>query len=118
MRSSSIRVEQSRRPLVARDAFTIIIPTLIGVLWAFIAVDLTFVLEIDWFSTPHGIIAIIAYAIQLVLFWPAALFVVAARALPLIGWQPGWFGLSLITAACGGFPGFIVGLMAFSWSRR
>ncbi len=114
-----MRAERSQsRTVTIRDALSVVIPTMIGVIWAVIAVDLTFLLEIDWLATPHGAVAIIAYVIQVILFWPSALFFLTMRALPVIGWQPGWFGLSLLTTACGGVPGAFIGLAVFSWSRR
>lgn len=107
-----------RRPLTTHDALALLVPIVIGVVWAFIAVDLTFLLEIDWQATPHSLVAAIAYALQFVLFWPSAIFTLAARGMPLIGWQPGWVGLSFLVAVCGGVPGAVVGLVVFSWSRR
>ncbi len=118
MRSTSVKVARVRRPITSRHWTNLLLPIAIGLLWAFIAVDATFLLEIDWLTAPHGAAALIAYVIQAVLFWPSAIFTLATRALPLIGWQPGWFGLSLLTAVCGGIPGAFVGLIAFSWSRR
>ena len=119
MRSAPVRGKQFRsRAMTISDALTVVIPTMIGVIWAVIAVDLTFLLEIDWLAAPHGVVAVIAYVIQVIVFWPSALFFLAVRALPVIGWQPGWFGLSLLTVACGGVPGAFVGLAVFSWSRR
>lgn len=107
-----------RRDLSSRDALTVVVPTLVGILWAVIAVDLTFLLEIDWLSAPHTVIAVITYVIQMIVFWPSALFLLVTRVVPAIGWQPGWLGLTLVTIASGGVPGAILGLATLSWSRR
>lgn len=107
-----------RHGLTARDSLYIVAPALIGIFWGIIAVDLTFLLEIDWLAAPHGAIAVITYVIQLILFWPSALFLLVTRAMPVVGWQPGWLGLTLVAIACGGVPGAFVGLAALSWSRR
>jgi len=101
----------------AGGVYSIVIPVLAGILWALIAVDLTFLLEIDW-APPHGLLASISYGLQVILFWPSAIFALAARAAAVIGWQPGWVGLTLLAIACGGGPGLLVGLALFSWSRR
>ncbi len=95
----------------------VLIPALTGVVWSVIAVDLTFLLAIDW-ATPHGVVEVITYGLQVILFWPSAVLTLAARAAPLIGWQPGWIGLTFFAIACGGGPGLLVGLILFSWSRR
>ncbi len=119
MSGTPARVSPSRRRTpTSRDALAVLIPAVIGVVWAVIAVDFTFLLEIDWFTTPHGAVAIIAYALQLIVFWPSALFMLATRVIPLSGWQPGWPGLSLLTIACGAIPGALFGLVTVSWSRR
>lgn len=107
-----------RRTPTAHDALKVLIPSLIGVVWAVITVDFSLLLEIDWSTAPRGAVAVIAYSLQVILFWPSALLMLALRVMPLIGWQPGWVGLSLLIAACGGVPGALVGLVAFSWSRR
>ncbi|MGA7672628.1 MAG: hypothetical protein WBW04_19580 [Nitrolancea sp.] len=110
-------VKLSRRGLSSTDAVRASIPLLLGIVWALIAVDLTFLLEIDW-SPPQGAVESISYVLQVILFWPSAVFTLATRALPLIGWQPGWAGLTFVAIVCGGVPGLLVGLILVSWSRR
>ncbi len=111
------RLERRGHGLTTRDALVVLIPALIGVVWSVVAVDLTFLLGIDW-ATPHGAVETITYGLQVILFWPSAVFGLAARAAALIGWQPGWIGLTFFAMACGGAPGLLVGLILFSWSRR
>ena len=111
------RLDSRRRGLTMRDAIAVLVPAAIGVIWAVVAVDLTFLLEIDW-APPHGVVEIISYALQVILFWPSALFTLAVRAAPLAGWHPGWVGLTSLAIVCGGAPGLLVGLVLFSWSRR